>query len=106
VDSLARLSGKSGYQDLIRNILASYVHYFSYREVRYHSILQPMTHVDEKCVISGVLIPETEKVLHIFTRFGNWVPLSMKFLPEVEKYEEELSLTAKKKKGNIETVCH
>ena len=85
-DSLKALSGKQGYQALIRDILWNYVHQksgdyrpqFSKFDIR--AKIDAVAQKDESCVLTGQLIPENEPMYLGLTLSGDLVPLSVNSL--------------------------
>ncbi|MDB9313981.1 hypothetical protein PN462_12785 [Spirulina sp. CS-785/01] len=81
-EKLKELSGSTGYQALIRDILWNYVQHksgdyrpqFTKADIRasIHAIAQK----DEHCVLTGKVIPENTPMLLGLTANGDLVPLS------------------------------
>lgn len=81
-DKLKALSGNTGYQALIRDILWNYVQQksgdyrpqFSKLDIR--ATFQAIAQKDEHCVLSGQFIPENSEMMLGLTTNGDLVPLS------------------------------
>ncbi len=82
-DKLKELSGNTGYQALIRDILWNYVQQksgdyrpqFSRSDIR--ASIDAIARKDECCVLTGNIIPENEPMLLGWTINGDLVPLSL-----------------------------
>jgi metal-responsive CopG/Arc/MetJ family transcriptional regulator len=85
-ESLKELSGKQGYQAMIRDILWNYVQQKSgkYRPQFTKADIRASTsataHRDECCALTGRTIPENEEMLLGWTTNGDLVPLSVESL--------------------------
>jgi len=81
-DKLKALSGTSGYQALIRDVLWNYVHQksgdyrprFSKADIR--ATFSAIAQKDECCALTGQPIPENEPMLLGLTLAGDLIPLS------------------------------
>ncbi len=81
-EKLKALSGNSGYQALIRDVLWNYVHQksgdyrpqFSRADIR--ATFGAIAQKDECCALTGCPIPEQEPMLLGLTTTGDLVPLS------------------------------
>ena len=87
-DKLKELSGNSGYQALIRDILWHYVQQksgdwkpqFSHADIR--ASIAATAQKEEHCVLTGQLIRPQEPMYLGFTSSGDLVPMSVESLPE------------------------
>ncbi len=85
-DKLKALSGNSGYQALIRDVLWNYVHQksgdyrpqFSKADIR--ASFDAVAQKDECCALTGRAIPENAPMLLGLTVTGDLVPLSSESL--------------------------
>ncbi|NJL65241.1 MAG: hypothetical protein HC903_29935 [Methylacidiphilales bacterium] len=85
-DKLKELSGSQGYQALIRDILWNFVQQksgewkprFSRADIR--ATIVATAQQEERCVLTGQLIPRQQPMLLGFTRNGDMVPLSVESL--------------------------
>jgi metal-responsive CopG/Arc/MetJ family transcriptional regulator len=85
-EKLKELSGKQGYQALIRDILWNYVHQksgdyrpqFSKFDIR--AKIDAIAQKDESCVLTGELIQENDPMYLGLTLSGELVPLSVNSL--------------------------
>ncbi|NJK99454.1 MAG: hypothetical protein HC910_02400 [Spirulinaceae cyanobacterium SM2_1_0] len=81
-DKLKSLSGNTGYQALIRDVLWNYVHQksgdyrpqFSRADIR--ASFDAVAQKDECCALTGQLIPEATPMSLGLTTTGDLVPLS------------------------------
>ncbi|WP_017306720.1 hypothetical protein [Spirulina subsalsa] len=81
-DKLKAISGNMGYQALIRDILWNYVQQksgtyrptFSRQDIR--ATFEAIAQKDERCVLSGELIPENSPMFLGLTTNGDLIPLS------------------------------
>jgi hypothetical protein len=86
-ESLKELSGKQGYQAMIRDILWNYVQQksgnyrpkFTKEDIR--ATMPATAHRDEYCALTGQTIPENEEMLLGWTTSGDLVPLSVESVP-------------------------
>ncbi|MEB3829682.1 hypothetical protein [Phormidium sp. CCY1219] len=82
-DNLKKLAGNQGYQALIRDILWNYVQQksgdyrpsFSRSDIR--ASLEAIAEREERCVLTGKIIPPHEPMLLGLTTTGEMVPLSL-----------------------------
>ena len=81
-EKLKELSGNQGYQALIRDILWSYI---QQKSGDYHALVSPTeiratiaatAHQEERCALTGKVIPSNAAMLLGFTLTGAMVPLS------------------------------
>lgn len=83
---LKDIAGGNGYQALIRDVLWNYVQQksgayrpqFDKEDIR--ASIDAIAQKDERCVLTGELIPENEPMLLGFTANGDLVPLSLNSL--------------------------
>lgn len=82
-DKLKELSGNTGYQALIRDVLWNYVQQksgnyrpqFSDADIR--AYIEAIAQKDETCVLSGQAIPENAPMRLGLTTYGDLVPVAM-----------------------------
>ena len=85
-DKLKDIAGNQGYQALIRDILWNYVQQksgewkprFSRADIR--ASITAIAQQEERCVLTGQLIPSQEPMLLGLTKNGDMVPLSVESL--------------------------
>jgi hypothetical protein len=85
-DKLKEIAGNQGYQALIRDILWNYVQQksgewkprFSRADIR--ASIAATAQQEERCVLTGQLIPAQQPMLLGLTRNGDMVPLSVESL--------------------------
>ncbi|MCC5613487.1 ribbon-helix-helix domain-containing protein [Nostoc sp. CHAB 5836] len=85
-DKLKEIAGNQGYQALIRDILWNYVQQksgewkprFSRTDIR--ASIPATSQQEERCVLTGQLIPAQQPMLLGLTRSGDMVPLSVESL--------------------------
>jgi hypothetical protein len=85
-DKLKEIAGNQGYQALIRDILWNYVQQksgewkprFSRTDIR--ASIPATAQQEERCVLTGQLIPAQQPMLLGLTRSGDMVPLSVESL--------------------------
>jgi hypothetical protein len=85
-DKLKEIAGNQGYQALIRNVLWNYVQQksgewkpqFSRTDIR--ASIAATAQQDERCVLTGKLIPSQQPMLLGLTKNGDMVPLSVESL--------------------------
>jgi hypothetical protein len=85
-DKLKDIAGNQGYQALIRDILWNYVQQksgewkprFSSTDIR--ASIPATAQQDERCVLTGALIPAQQPMLLGLTKNGDMVPLSVESL--------------------------
>lgn len=81
-DKLKALSGNTGYQALIRDVLWNYVQQksgdyrpqFSRQDLR--AAVEAIAQTDQQCVLTGTPIPENSPMFLGLTATGDFVPLS------------------------------
>lgn len=86
-ERLKELSGSQGYQALVRDILWNYVQYksgeykpqFSRTDIR--ASMDATAQKEERCVLTGTLIPPHTPMLLGLTSQGDLVPLCVDSLP-------------------------
>ncbi len=82
-EKLKELSGNQGYQALIRDILWNYVQQRSHdhssvilpTEIR--ATIAATSHQEERCALTGTLIPSNQPMLLGLTTTGALIPLSL-----------------------------
>jgi hypothetical protein len=82
-ERLKALSGSQGYQALVRDILWNYVQYksgdykpqFSRADIR--ATLEATAQKEERCVLTGQIVPPHTPMLLGLTTQGDLVPLSL-----------------------------
>ncbi|MDY6785280.1 MAG: hypothetical protein SW833_22485 [Cyanobacteriota bacterium] len=87
-DKLKELSGGTGYQALIRDVLWNYVQQksgsyrpqFSQNDIR--ASIDAVAQRDERCVLTGQFIAEKEPMMLGLTTNGDLVPLSLNSLDD------------------------
>ncbi|MEA5515295.1 hypothetical protein [Nodularia sp. UHCC 0506] len=85
-DKLKDIAGNQGYQALIRDILWNYVQQksgewkprFSQADIR--ASIAATAQQEERCVLTGQLIPPQQPMLLGLTKNGDMVPLSLESL--------------------------
>ncbi|ADI63345.1 hypothetical protein [Trichormus azollae] len=85
-DKLKEIAGNQGYQALIRDVLWNYVQQksgewkprFSRADIR--ASIAATAQQDERCVLTGKLIPSQQPMLLGLTKNGDIVPLSVESL--------------------------
>lgn len=87
-DKLKEIAGNQGYQALIRDVLWNYVQQksgewkprFSRADIR--ASIAATAQQDERCVLTGTLIPSQQPMFLGLTKNGDMVPLSIESLTD------------------------